>query len=67
MGWLIAAGVLGELVSLKAQWSFDYPKGNGIWRQDIRLGGGGGISARRAFPRGNRGGAGRILRREPTV
>jgi predicted dehydrogenase len=40
---LIASGVLGELVSLKAQWSFDYPKGDGIWRQDIRLGGGGGF------------------------
>ncbi len=40
---LIEDGVLGELVSLKAQWSFDYPKGDGIWRQDIRLGGGGGF------------------------
>ena len=40
---LIAAGVLGEIVSLKAQWSFDYPKAEGIWRQDIRLGGGGGF------------------------
>ena len=39
---LIAAGALGELVSLKAQWSFDYKPCN-VWRQDIKLGGGGGF------------------------
>ncbi len=39
---IIDTGVLGELVSIKAEWSFDYPEMN-VWRQDIKLGGGGGF------------------------
>lgn len=38
---LVEAGELGEIVSVKAQWSFDYPKGDNIWRQKKELGGGG--------------------------
>lgn len=38
---LIEAGALGEIVSVKACWSFDYPKSSSAWRQKKELGGGG--------------------------
>ena len=39
---IVESGILGELVSLKAQFSFEYPELN-VWRQDIKLAGGGGF------------------------
>ncbi|MBQ7897271.1 MAG: Gfo/Idh/MocA family oxidoreductase [Clostridia bacterium] len=39
---VVESGILGELVSLKAQFSFEYPELN-VWRQDIKLAGGGGF------------------------
>ena len=38
---MIEAGELGEIVTVKAQWSFDYPKNEHAWRQKKELGGGG--------------------------
>lgn len=39
---IVKSGVLGEITSLKAQFSFEYPVLN-VWRQDIKLAGGGGF------------------------
>lgn len=39
---VVESGALGEIVSIKAEWSFDYPPCN-VWRQDVKLGGGGGF------------------------
>ncbi len=37
---VVESGILGELVSLKAQWSFEYPELH-VWRQEKKLAGGG--------------------------
>ena len=40
---LVAAGVLGEIVSMRAQWGFWYPDIPGNWRQKKELAGGGAL------------------------
>lgn len=37
---IVESGVLGEVTSIKAHWSFEYPE-LGVWRQEKKLAGGG--------------------------
>ena len=38
---IIETKIIGEIIKVRAQWNFWYPPKDGLWRQDLHLGGGG--------------------------